>query len=94
MTIRKDTTQEVRRTVKTTGRKPEGLVRLQAGVITPANVTARYQKARRADRTVCRTVGACIYVCRGTGDFTPACNLWARRGRGGIHEDNHKKSLL
>ena len=48
MTIRKDATK-----------KPEGLVRLQAGVTTPANVGIVHE-LRRSGRIHCRSFGAHI----------------------------------
>ena len=62
MIIRKNTTKEARRAVKTTG-----------GGVTPANGGV-VDKPRRGDRPFCRSFRAHITAAMSRG-YTPACNL-------------------
>jgi len=65
-TIRNCANREARRADKTTGRKPEGLLRLQAGVITPANGSQWYTNPEGVAEPFdlfCRTFGAPITGC-------------------------------
>jgi len=67
----------------TAGRKPEGLTRLQAGVITPANGWQWYTNPDGVTEPFgpfCRTFGACINGRRRTGGCTPGYNLSSPSG--------------